>query len=151
MSPYVFSYTVLQLWIPDNSTSRMNMEWLWDNYPNDIRFHTMIFEADNVLDPKVIRAMYSVRKRVSEAVTESGDTWEDMCQRVPVVRPPDIAKILGGRRRRRRQTSDFDDFGSFDDEEFFDEEFDDFETVLEEDGEVGGCVVIEYIRHRPLK
>ena len=45
------------------------MEWLWDNYPNDIRFHTMIFEADNVLDPKVIRAMYSVRKRVSEAVT----------------------------------------------------------------------------------
>ena len=70
----------LQLWIPDNSTSRMNMEWLWDNYPNDIRFHTMIFEADNVLDPKVIRAMYSVRKRVSEAVTDSGDTWEDMCQ-----------------------------------------------------------------------
>ena len=151
MSPYVFSYTVLQLWIPDNSTSRMNMEWLWDNYPNDIRFHTMIFEADNVLDPRVIRAMYSVRKRVSEAVTESGDTWEDMCQRVPVVRPPDIAKILVGRRRRRRQTSDFDDFGSFDDEEFFDEEFDDFATVLEEDGEVGGCVVIEYIRHRPLK
>ena len=70
----------------------MNMEWLWDNFPNDIRFHTMIFEADNVLDPKVIRAMYSVRKRVSEAVTDSGDTWEDMCQRVPIVRPPDITK-----------------------------------------------------------
>ena len=56
------------------------MEWLWDNFPNDLRFHTMIFEADNVLEPEVIRAMYSVRKRVAEAVTESGDTWEDMCQ-----------------------------------------------------------------------
>ena len=56
------------------------MEWLWDNFPNDLRFHTMIFEADNVLEPKVIRAMYSVRKRIAEAVTESGDTWEDMCQ-----------------------------------------------------------------------
>ena len=135
MSPYVFSYTVLQLWIPDNSTSRMNMEWLWDNYPNDIRFHTMIFEADNVLDPKVIRAMYSVRKRVSEAVTESGDTWEDMCQRVPIVRPPDITKVLGKRRRRKR-ADEFDDFGSFDDDDFFDEEFDDFEAILQEDGEV---------------
>ena len=71
----------IKLWIPDNSTSRMNMEWLWDNFPNDLRFHTMIFEADNVLEPRVIRAMYSARKRIAEAVTESGgDTWEDMCQ-----------------------------------------------------------------------
>ena len=70
---------------------------------------------------------------------ESGDTWEDMCQRVPVVRPPDISKILGGRRRRRRRRSDdFDDFGSFDEEDFFDEEFDDFEAILQEDGEVCG-------------
>ena len=59
------------------------MEWLWDNFPNDLRFHTMIFEADNVLEPEVIRAMYSARKRIAEAVTESGDTWEDMCQAGP--------------------------------------------------------------------
>merc|ERR1719264_287737 len=58
-----------------------------------------------------------------------------MCQRVPVVRPPDITKILG-KRRRKRADDEFDDFGSFDDEEdFFDEEFDDFEAILQENGE----------------
>ena len=63
----------LQLWIPDDSVSRMNMEWLWDNFPNDVRFHTMIFEADNVLDPKVIRTMYSVRKKGSSSFLFSSE------------------------------------------------------------------------------
>ena len=76
-------------------------------------------------------------------VSKSGDTWEDMCQRVPIVRPPDIGTILGGKKRRRRRrkrandVGDFDDFGSFDEEDFFEEEFDDFDAMLEGDGEVG--------------
>ena len=45
-------------------------------------------------------------------------------------------KVLGKRRRRKRADDEFDDFGSFDDEDFFDEEFDDFEAILQEDGEV---------------
>ena len=65
-----------------------------------------------------------------------------MCQRVPIVRPPDIGTILGGKKRRRRRKragdgSGFDDFGSFDEEDFFEEEFDDFDAILEGDDEVG--------------
>jgi hypothetical protein len=33
---------------------------LWDNYPNERRFASMIFVADNILVPEVIQAMYKV-------------------------------------------------------------------------------------------
>ena len=65
-------------------------------------------------------------------------------QRVPIVRPPDINKVLGGRKRRRRKRAegDFDDFGSFGEEDFFEEEFDDLEAIMEEDGEVCGHTIV---------
>jgi hypothetical protein len=43
----------------------------------------MIFEADNVLDPDVIRAMFRIRKEIDDLVTPRGATWQEMCLRVP--------------------------------------------------------------------
>ena len=67
-------------------------------------------------------------------VSEFNDTWSDMCQKIPVVKPPKIGSILGlGRKKRRkkRQAEDefFDDF-SFGDDDFFNED-DDFVDLSE--------------------
>jgi hypothetical protein len=41
--------------------SRLNTDWLWDNFPNERRFATMIFVDKDVLVPEVIQTMYRVR------------------------------------------------------------------------------------------
>ncbi len=48
---------------------RVNTDWLWDNFPNERRFASMIFIADNILVPEVIQAIYKVHKSVDEGVT----------------------------------------------------------------------------------
>ena len=48
----------VKLWIPSNSDYRLNNDWMFDNFPRDIRFNSIIFVADNVLKADVIRAMY---------------------------------------------------------------------------------------------
>jgi len=48
---------------------RVNTDWLWDNFPNERRFASMIFTAENILEPKVIQTIYKVRKSVEELVT----------------------------------------------------------------------------------
>jgi len=87
---------------------------MWDNFPNERRFASMIFVSDNILVPEVIQAMYKVRKSIEDLVTSSGDTWSEMCMKVPIVKAPDFGKFLnfGKKRRKRRQTSldsDFDE------------------------------------------
>ena len=95
---------------------------MWDNFPNERRFASMIFVADDILVPEVIQAMYKVRKSVEDLVTSSGDTWSEMCMKVPIVKAPDIGKFLnfGKKRRRRRQTSLGSDFDDNFDDSFFD-------------------------------
>ena len=38
----------------------------------------MIFVADNVLDPDVIRTMYGVSKGIRNITTAQGSTWSDL-------------------------------------------------------------------------
>ena len=56
----------LKLWIPYDSSQRINTDWLWANFPPEERFATMIFESENVLHPDVIRSMYRVHKEIEE-------------------------------------------------------------------------------------
>ena len=99
---------------------RINTDWLWDNFPNERRFASMIFVADNILVPEVIQAIYRVRKSVETLVTSTGDSWQDMCMKVPIVKAPDVASFLNfGRKRRKRQDDDIGlDFGADFDEAF---------------------------------
>jgi len=48
---------------------RVNTDWLWENFPNERRFASMIFTAENILQPEVIQTIYKVRKSVEELVT----------------------------------------------------------------------------------
>ena len=53
--------------------------------------------------------MYRHKKAIDSITTKYGDTWDTMCQKMPIVKAPDIAKIIGKRRRRRsidNETSD---------------------------------------------
>ena len=43
----------------------------------------MIFQAKNILEPKVIQAMYQVRQSIEEMVTPSGASWLEMCIKIP--------------------------------------------------------------------
>ena len=59
-------YDVKKLWIPYDSSQRINTDWLLANFPPEERFATMIFESENVLHPDVIRSMYRVHKEIEE-------------------------------------------------------------------------------------
>ena len=83
------------------SYSRINSDWLWENHPPDTRFSTIIYVSDNVLTPEVIQAMYRHKKAIDSITTKYGDTWDTMCKKMPIVKAPDIAKIIGKRRRKR--------------------------------------------------
>lgn len=51
--------------------------------------------------------MYRVRKSIEEIVISNGQTWEDVCLKVPIIKAPDLSKIFG---RKRRQADDEDEF-----------------------------------------
>jgi hypothetical protein len=46
---------IVRLWNPTNSETGRNFAWLWKNHPPDLRRHSIIFQADNVLHPDVIK------------------------------------------------------------------------------------------------
>ena len=37
-----------------------NHEWLWENFPPDIRFHSVIITGDNVLKPETLKLVQSL-------------------------------------------------------------------------------------------
>ena len=60
-------------------------------------------EEGNVLVPEVIQALYRQQKSIeNDILTRYGQTWSDVCIKLPVVKAPDISKILFGKKRRRR-------------------------------------------------
>ena len=111
----------IKLWIPRNSDFRINNDWIFENFPRGLRFNSLILTSeDNILVPKVIQAMWRVRKSVAEIVNKNSDTWAKMCIRRPV-----ISAAGFGRKRRRRQTNDddgdvFTDWDDEDEESFID-------------------------------
>ncbi len=45
---------IVRLWNPTTSETGQNFAWLWKNHPPDLRRHTFILEAENVLEPQVL-------------------------------------------------------------------------------------------------
>ena len=88
----------IKLWIPEDSDFRLNNDWLFEKFPRSARFGSLVLVAEDVLVPEVVQAMYRLSRQVAAITNLNNDTWESMCARRPVVRPPS----LFGRRRRRR-------------------------------------------------
>ena len=124
------------LWVPKGSKLRNNVEWVQQNFPQQLRyawsgnqnfctlllyfrFNQVIYKAENVLTPEVIQEMYNLTMRMRE-VTHHNQTWQDVCFRVPVVTKPkcfDPSQLnylsLFGKRKKR----------SIEDDDWFDEDF----------------------------
>ena len=45
----------IKLWIPQQSDFTRNYHWLYENYPPEIRQHSIIIHGDDVLTPKAIQ------------------------------------------------------------------------------------------------
>ena len=131
----------IKLWIPKDSSQRINTDWLWDNYPPELRFASMIFKAPNVLEPDVIRAMYRIHKEIETVRTENDIGWNDLCMTAPIVKPPPISSLLGKKRKKRQGTANDDSFFDFDnfmddDDDFFSETEDENEAFLNVENEL---------------
>ena len=105
----------IKLWIPRNSDFRRNNDWLFENFPRGIRFNSLILSSGNILVPEVVQAMWKISKGIANIKNGNNDTWEKMCFRRPVIRPPSVTEIFG---RRKRQADDWDD--DWDNDDFFD-------------------------------
>ena len=40
---------IVRLWNPDDSESGQNFKWLWKTHPPDLRKHSILFQANNML------------------------------------------------------------------------------------------------------
>ena len=109
----------IKLWIPENSDFRLNNDWLFENYPRSTRYASLLLVGDNVLVPEVVQAMWRVSQGIRGIRNANNDTWETMCLRRPVIRPPGITDILFGKRKKRE--IDFEDDWPEEEDDFFDD------------------------------
>ena len=54
------------LWVPVGSKLRNNVEWVQENFPQQLRFNQVIFKSQNVLTPEVIQDMYNLTMRMRQ-------------------------------------------------------------------------------------
>lgn len=76
----------IKLWIPQDSDFAQDYDYLWSTHPPELRFHSIIFttqNGDNILQPKYIRQMYKVRKKIS-GIRIQNRSWENHCFRFGV-------------------------------------------------------------------
>ena len=63
--------------------------------------------------------MWKIREGVANIQNSNGDTWEKMCMKRPVIRPPSVADVIGKRKKRQVTEDDWDDWDGDDSEEDF--------------------------------
>jgi len=83
-----------KLWIPQNSDYLRNHEWLWEHFPDDIRFNSVIITAENVLTPETMKKLMQIHKEVSNTTDVHGRKWPQYCYTIPFIDLEPIADIL---------------------------------------------------------
>ena len=102
-------HDMVKLWLPRDSDFAVNNEWLWNNFPPDLRFNSIIIKAKNVLTPEVVQAMWALRGRVEALRTSQGRGWSDVCVRVPVVTEAMTSTLSLRRKRQLNFEDEFED------------------------------------------
>ena len=72
-----------KIWGPDTSVYIANNKWLKENFPQNKRVQTLIFQAENggnILSPESLRVMMKVHKKISE-VNAQNTTFQSICHR----------------------------------------------------------------------
>ena len=63
--------------VPKHSQFRKNIDWIDENFPREVRVHSIVYTADNVLTPEVIRTIYKQRKLLDHIVAgENSKTFK---------------------------------------------------------------------------
>ncbi|XP_023339853.1 patched domain-containing protein 3 isoform X2 [Eurytemora carolleeae] len=109
--------------IPTNSEFRRNIDFLDNNFPREIRVHSVVYVADNVLTPSVIQYIYKQRKDLQNLETDK-KTFQDMCIRVPILKFPENG--LGGSDSGKKST-----VNNFENDDWGDE-FKEFDEIFEQ-------------------
>jgi len=101
--------------IPRHSTFRKNLDWLDNNFPREIRTHSVLYQAENVLTPQVFQTMYKQRKELQNL--RMGDkTFKDFCVQVPVLKMP-TGGVVGCSPKNEEENDKSIEF-EFDDEDW---------------------------------
>ena len=72
-----------KIWVPYSSRFLSNNEWLSDNFPQDERLQTLIFQAQengNILSPQSLKIMMKLHKAIS-ALRPQNISFRDICHR----------------------------------------------------------------------
>ena len=74
----------LKLWQPKESEFVENTEWVRKQFPSKIRPSTILVLSDNVLQPEVVKATFSLLQDIRDIKNEKGlPIWEEKCVRSP--------------------------------------------------------------------
>ena len=72
-----------KIWGPDTSVYIANNKWLNENFPQNKRVQTLIFQAENrgnILSPESLQLMMKVHKKISDVNAEN-TTFQTICHR----------------------------------------------------------------------
>lgn len=106
---------MVNLWVEPTSRFRQENSWVQENFPRQLRIHQVMFEAENVLEPSVLREMARIRRAIMDLAV-GGISWQDVCLRVPIISKPQCLDKVSlfdsffGRRRRREAKDECEDF-----------------------------------------
>ena len=56
-----------------------NHEWLWEKFPPDLRFHSVIVTGDNVLNPDTLKLLLHIHRAVANTTSVDGFNFRDVC------------------------------------------------------------------------
>ena len=109
--------------------SPRNIDFLDNNFPLEVRYHSVVYTAEDVLTPPVIQAIYRQR-RLLNSLTLGNKTFEDFCRKVPIMKFPEEGFSACNRDKtpaaEQSWTTTEDRWEGFDDFDEFDDEFDTF-------------------------
>ena len=71
----------LKLWVPPDSDFVRDTEWLTSTFKEGQRIETIIFSADDVLEPKALVRLNEIMQRIFKARTNTQPkiSWTDVC------------------------------------------------------------------------
>eukprot|EP00095_Tigriopus_kingsejongensis_P000433 maker-scaffold171_size289870-snap-gene-1.39 protein:Tk00433 transcript:maker-scaffold171_size289870-snap-gene-1.39-mRNA-1 annotation:"hypothetical protein DAPPUDRAFT_306990" len=95
-----------KLWVPSGSDFVANNEWLEANFPPDTRYNNVLLTAPNVLTPAILKQMFEIHQSVSTVNLTDGQSWDDVCKRVPVIDLPGLGKQVQGPGNLRQSPCD---------------------------------------------
>ncbi|CAL4069058.1 unnamed protein product [Meganyctiphanes norvegica] len=75
-----------KLWLPQDSEFIKVLDWQADNFPVDYRFHTAVWESENILTARAIQEMWRTHNLVQELVLPGSNvTWGDVCAKITTI------------------------------------------------------------------